>query len=201
MTKLSLLLKLLEGETEQTLSSQIKLLHTGALPDLGSNIKCGNSVVGLDYFANGGGAGLSEDERNRLNAFDWADEFPAVLAAGGFDVVIGNPPYDVLEKDRNALSWPHASLSEYGRKQQRYKAALGGKLNLSRFFIIHALTLTRAGGRFGMIVPLAVLADISGANPRRALLEGCFDIEADCFPQKDSPNAGSFGAPNSRPES
>ena len=42
-TKLSLLLKVLEGETSQTI--QPELLHQRALPDLGDNIKCGNSLV------------------------------------------------------------------------------------------------------------------------------------------------------------
>lgn len=50
MTKLSLLLKVLEGESEQTLSSQFKLFHERALPDLGGNIKCGNSRSPGDWI-------------------------------------------------------------------------------------------------------------------------------------------------------
>ncbi len=33
------------------------------------------------------------EERKHVNAFDWPQEFPQVMKAGGFDVVIGNPPY------------------------------------------------------------------------------------------------------------
>ena len=46
VTKLSLLLKVLEGENEQTLGSQLRLFQERALPDLARNIKCGNSLIG-----------------------------------------------------------------------------------------------------------------------------------------------------------
>jgi hypothetical protein len=50
VTKLSLLLKVLEGENEQSISQQLKLFHQRALPDLGNNIKCGNSLIGMDFY-------------------------------------------------------------------------------------------------------------------------------------------------------
>jgi hypothetical protein len=49
-TKLSLLLKVLEGESQQTLDRQLKMFQERALPDLGSNIKCGNSLVAPDFY-------------------------------------------------------------------------------------------------------------------------------------------------------
>ena len=50
VTKLSLLLKVLEGENEQSLAQQMTLWHERALPDLENNIKCGNSLIGTDYY-------------------------------------------------------------------------------------------------------------------------------------------------------
>ena len=50
VTKLSLLLKVLEGETEQSLQPIFRLFHERALPDLGDNIKCGNSLIGPDFY-------------------------------------------------------------------------------------------------------------------------------------------------------
>ena len=47
IAKLSLCLKLLEGESEDSIASQQKLFHQRALPDLDDNIKCGNSLVSL----------------------------------------------------------------------------------------------------------------------------------------------------------
>ncbi len=53
VTKLSLLLKVLEGENQDTLERQMKLFKERALPDLGSNIKCGNSLIGPDFYSVG----------------------------------------------------------------------------------------------------------------------------------------------------
>ena len=81
VTKLSLLLKVLEGENEQTLGSQLRLFQERALPDLARNIKCGNSLIGPE-FQDGEQLGLLDDEaRYRINVFDWAVEFPEVFGA------------------------------------------------------------------------------------------------------------------------
>ena len=53
VTKLSLLLKVLEGENQDTLERQMRLFRERALPDLGSNIKCGNSLIGPDFYSVG----------------------------------------------------------------------------------------------------------------------------------------------------
>jgi type I restriction-modification system DNA methylase subunit len=94
VTKLSLSLKVLEGESQETIGAQLGLFKERALPDLGSNIKCGNSLIGPDYYE---GRQLTmlidEEERYRVKAFNWNAAFPQVFIGGGFDVVIGNPPY------------------------------------------------------------------------------------------------------------
>ena len=93
VTKLSLLLKVLEGENEQTLSRQLSLGLERVLPDLGQNIRCGNSLIGPDYYDGRQLALLDEEEQQRVNVFDWQRSFAKVFANGGFDAVIGNPPY------------------------------------------------------------------------------------------------------------
>ena len=100
VTKLSLLLKVLEGENEQTLSRQLKLFHERALPDLGNNIKCGNSLIGPDFSHGQQLSFLNEEEVYRINAFDWKTEFPEAMKSGGFDIVIGNPPISASEFKR-----------------------------------------------------------------------------------------------------
>jgi len=92
VTKLSLLLKVLED-----LNGQLTLGMNRLLPDLGNNIKCGNSLVGEDYFSEFSEM-ISQEERIRINALDWQEAFPEVFAQGGFDVVIGNPPYVRMEE-------------------------------------------------------------------------------------------------------
>lgn len=93
VTKLALLLKVLEGESSEILQRQLSFLQQRALPDLSANIKCGNSLVGPDFFQNRQASFLDEEELYRINAFDWQAEFPEIMHGGGFDAVIGNPPY------------------------------------------------------------------------------------------------------------
>jgi hypothetical protein len=90
VTKLSLLLKVLEGESQETLDNQFKLFHERALPDLAGNIKCGNSLIGPDFYEGRQTALFDEEERYRVNVFDWNTAFPKIMKAGGFDAVIGN---------------------------------------------------------------------------------------------------------------
>jgi hypothetical protein len=194
VTKLSLLLKMLEGETSESLITQLTMFRERALPDLSNNIRCGNSLIGPDFYDSQQLSFLDREEHYRINVFDWNQAFPKVFSERnpGFDAVIGNPPYDVLEKERNAASWPHSSLALYARARDKYSDALGGKLNLFRFFLIRSFELLKDNARFGMIVPLAILADISCAQTRRAIMQASQDLQADCFPQKDNPNRRVF---------
>ena len=90
VTKLSLLLKVLEDENKDVLEAQQKLIQERALPYLGDNIRCGNSLISTDILDS---IELSTEELHEINPFDWEEEFPEVFKNGGFDVVIGNPPY------------------------------------------------------------------------------------------------------------
>jgi type I restriction-modification system DNA methylase subunit len=136
VTKLSLLLKVLEGE-----SGQLSLGLERALPDLGNNIKCGNSLIGFDYFE--GQMFPDPEERLHVNPFDWKSEFPQAFARGGFDVVIGNPPYvrphNIPENIKQAL-WK--TYSTFVAKSDMYSC-----------FMERGITITRTGGIFSFIVP------------------------------------------------
>jgi hypothetical protein len=105
VTKLSLLLKVLEGENQQTLMTQLRLFHERALPDLGSNIKCGNALIAQDFYHNRQLNLINQKEHYRINVFDWKDGFPTILTAenGGFNVVIGNPPYVDIKAYRKMM--------------------------------------------------------------------------------------------------
>ncbi|MEO8955097.1 MAG: DNA methyltransferase, partial [Ktedonobacteraceae bacterium] len=96
VTKLSLLLKVLEGESNQSLVAQLSLFKERALPDLDRNIKCGNSLIDSHFYDELQQQSLfDEDTQYRINAFDWARAFPEAFSGDdpGFDAVIGNPPY------------------------------------------------------------------------------------------------------------
>jgi hypothetical protein len=69
------------GETEESISSLLRYFKERALPDLGSNIKCGNSLIGYDYYDDH--KNLSAEEMQRINAFEWKTEFPEVFEREG----------------------------------------------------------------------------------------------------------------------
>ncbi len=93
VTKLSLLLKVLEGESGETISKNLTFFKERALPDLGDNVKCGNSLLDYDFYKSYSMSLLTEDDKFKLNVFDWHEEFPFLITSKGFDCVIGNPPY------------------------------------------------------------------------------------------------------------
>jgi type I restriction-modification system DNA methylase subunit len=93
VTKLSLLLKVLEGETGEIAQRDFLKERERILPDLSCNIKCGNSLIGPDFYDQPEMDLLDDEARFRVNVFDWKTAFPEVFKQGGFDAVIGNPPY------------------------------------------------------------------------------------------------------------
>ncbi len=141
-TKLSLLLKVLEQETKETLQTNFNFSHERALPDLDSNIKCGNSLIGTDYFE-GKMSFLTDDERQSINPFDWYAAFPAVFAGKepGFDVVIGNPPYVRQELLGNRKDY----------FESRYKT-YNGVADMYVYFIEKAVSMLKGKGLFSYIV-------------------------------------------------
>jgi len=158
VTKLSLLLKVLEGETEQSLQPLFHFLRERALPDLGDNIKCGNSLIGPDYYEHRQMDLLSDEERYRINVFDWQKEFAEILKAGGFDVVIGNPPYVRQE-----------SFSELKDYFDRHYEAFDGVADLYAYFMEKGIKLLRDGGLFSIIVSSSFMRATYGEPLRRTL--------------------------------
>ena len=106
VTKLSLLLKVLEGESAEIIDNTLKLERERALPDLDNNIKCGNSLIGQDFFEQPQAAELKDNERYRINPFDWQAEFKEIMQDGGFDAIIGNPPWISLSASSVLVSTP-----------------------------------------------------------------------------------------------
>jgi len=163
VTKLSLLLKVLEGESQETLGQQLRLWQERALPDLGDNIKCGNSLIGPDYFE----AQLlpDEDEVRRVNPFDWQREFPEAMAAGGFNAVIGNPPY-ISFYSRESIK-PLRAVEKY--LTRRFSDEIGGRKNTFLMFLVQSARLMSPNGYVAMIVPDTLTINDSYEATRRYL--------------------------------
>ena len=140
VTKLSLLLKVLEDANKDALEAQQKLIQERALPYLGDNIKCGNSLVGNDIFDFDE---FDPEEILEINPFDWKTAFPKIFEQGGFDAVIGNPPY-VGEKDHANIFNPIKS-TELGKKYYL------GKMDLFYFFYHKSIDICKENGLISFI--------------------------------------------------
>jgi len=69
------------------------MFHERVLPTLDENIKDGNSLIDTDFYD--GQLDFGDDKK--IKPFNWQKGFPEVFKQGGFDVVIGNPPYIPIE--------------------------------------------------------------------------------------------------------
>ena len=147
VTKLSLLLKVLEGEDEETIQRQLSLFQQRALPDLGSNIKCGNSLIGPDFYDRQQINLFDDEEMYRINAFNWEDEFTDIMKNGGFDAVISNPPYIRIQAMKE---WAPIEVEFY---KIRYDSASKGNYDIYVVFVEKSLSLLNEKGRLGFILP------------------------------------------------
>lgn len=126
-----------------------------ALPDLGLNIRCGNSLVESDFYRQHEMGIFSDDQIYRINVFDWKDEFPFLQNSGGFDVVIGNPPYGATLIAEEKIYFK----SKYKHQSYQYDSYL--------LFIERSIELLLADdGMFGMIIPNPWLTNLNQAMLR-----------------------------------
>ena len=79
VTKLSLLLKCMENETPASIMNNQSLFNERALPSLDENIKCGNSLIGNDFYSGGDSLNIDIETQYKINCFDWEMEFPNIF--------------------------------------------------------------------------------------------------------------------------
>jgi len=187
VTKLSLLLKVLEGESGETLTNQIKLFQERALPDLSGNIRCGNSLIGPDFRDGAQLTLLDDEDQYRINCFDWGKEFPEVFAGGtgqtpsvthggrvaaapnrdsGFDAVIGNPPYIRIQTMKE---WAPLEVEFY---KTAFTAAGKGNYDIYVVFVEKCLGLLNTKGCLGFILPHKFFNAQYGEPLRNLLAKG-----------------------------
>ncbi len=161
VTMLSLYLKILEGETRTTLGKQHVLFPKETfLPDLTNNIKCGNSLIAPD-FCEQMTLLVTEKEMFKVNVFDWNAEFPAIRD-GGFDAVVGNPPYVRIQ----VLKDIHPNEVEY--YSQHYRVAVGN-YDIYSVFVEKGFSLLNKSGLMGYILPSKFFVTDYGAPLRKLL--------------------------------
>ena len=179
VTKLSLLLKVLEGEDEQSIGRQMTFFQERVLPDLSNNIKCGNSLIGPDFHENQQMSLLDEEEMYRVNAFDWDAEFANIMKNGGFDAVIGNPPYGFHQIHENFVK-------PYFKK--KFVSSSG---SFEHYFLFYekSLKLLKRNGLHGFIVPVTWLTIPSAQSLRKMILDNYWIKEICWLPELVFENA------------
>jgi Eco57I restriction-modification methylase len=111
---------------------------------------------------------LDEEERYRINVFDWASNFPQVFTGGnpGFDAVIGNPPYIRIQALKE---WAPIEVEYY---KKAYSAASKGNYDIYVVFVEHSLELLNKNGQLGFILPHKFFNAKYGAPLRQLIAEG-----------------------------
>lgn len=142
VTQLSLFLKMLEDETTSSTNDMMVLFHEKILPNLSNNIKCGNSLIGTEILTYK--LDLDLDHERKLNPFDFESAFAKVFKNGGFDAIIGNPPYVKEYTEREIFE-----NIKLGKLHKYYQ----GKMDLWYFFACYGLDILKENGLLAYIIP------------------------------------------------
>ncbi len=138
-------------------------LHSQEKLPMLENIVYGNSLI----------SGSSEELQNFFGenwkskeALNWEDKFSHVMQNGGFDIIIGNPPYiraNNMNKDDRRF-WQTSGQFN----------TLTGKYDIYILFLEKALQLLKTGGRLGFIIPYPFLSQNYAEIARRMILKNCY---------------------------
>lgn len=168
IAKFSLLLKLIEGETEESLKAFVEATKEKVLPKLDDVIRFGNSLIeheALSFVTDG------SDLADKVNPFTWEDEFPEEMKVGGFDVIVGNPPYIRIQ---NMVNYSPEEVALYRDKSSSYDTARSGNFDKYTLFIERSLNLISAEGVVGLIVPNKFMTTMTGEAVRELMTEHKF---------------------------
>lgn len=167
---MSLYLKLLEEGFDSDVKKETVLFMKGLiLPDLTRNILSGNSLINREQL-------FAHDifENEDIEPFDWKDEstgFGKIFSEnGGFDAVIGNPPYIRIQE---LQKW---AVKEVALYKKIYESGKQGNFDIYVLFIEKSLELLNKKGLFGMILPNKFFMADYGTEIRKIINENVFEI-------------------------
>lgn len=173
VARMALALKVIEGaEMHPARHGELGLLGIEILNGIGANIRTGNALVDIS-------APVAQDpiRRAQILPFSFEAGFPAVFTRGGFDFIIGNPPYVEPKRFKAALPEMHAFLRKH------YESFASGKVDLAVGFIERCQGLLNDKGRLGFLVQQRFFkteygAKIRGMLTSKKLLHAIVDFES-----------------------
>ena len=167
VTKFSLLLKLLEDVSVSEIEA-LAVRREKILPSLEGNIVCGNSIVDGKYLAYRGIAALDHTELSLVKPFEWRSAFPGIFTQGGFDIVIGNPPYTKIQ---NMVHYSPREVEYYQSKFSPYLSSHGNNFDKYQLFFERAISLLSEKGCVGFIIPHKFMTTKAGTALRRLIAD------------------------------
>jgi type I restriction-modification system DNA methylase subunit len=170
VARFSLLLKLIENETIADLRDYVNQNNAPALPLLDNSIRCGNSLVSQAEWSSSC-TPMSAVLVDKINPFTWSEEFPSEMGRGGFDIIVGNPPYIRIQ---NMTAYSPEEVAFYKNTHSPYSTARQDNFDKYALFIERALSLLRPEGRLGVISPHKFMTTQAGRTLRRLIANGRF---------------------------
>jgi len=149
VAKMSLSLKIVDASEFLESYNEMGIFGNRILNGIGNNIRCGNSLVESDILEVFPSIEDNEEELLKTNIFDWKGEhgFNEIFEQkGGFDFIIGNPPYVEVKKYNVDLPYMHLYIKE------KFPSSKNGKIDLAIPFIERGIGLLNPTGRLGFIV-------------------------------------------------
>lgn len=167
VSKFSLLLKALEDVSIEEVNDYMKRFKEPLLPNLDYNIQWGNSLVDSTYYTFNESL-KSEGQLVEINPFDFEDAFPAIFKDGGFDLIIGNPPYLRIQ---NIVKYSPLEIDYFSSGKSPYVSSRSDNYDKYYLFIERSISLLKPTGLLGYIVPHKFMTIKAGKNLREFLSE------------------------------
>jgi len=149
VAKMSLSLKVIDSLDFFESYQEIGIFGSKILNSVGKNIKCGNTLISHDIIEKYPKIIEDFDQLLKTNPFDWdsVDGFHKIFEQnGGFDYIVGNPPYVEVKNYNEAYPLMHRYIKE------QYETTKNGKIDLSVAFIERGIALLNPEGKMGLIV-------------------------------------------------
>ncbi len=170
VAQFSLLLKLLEDETEGSIEFFLQENREKILPNLNNNIKCGNSLVDDTFYTYNERAIEDDELLYKIKPFSWKDEFEFLKESNGFDAIIGNPPYVRIQ---NLVKYSADEINYYRSSCSPYSVGKKDAFDKYYLFIERAIELINSKGVIGYIVPHKFFIVKNGKKLRKTITQKC----------------------------